>query len=113
MSVVARSVVERRRWRQIGTNVDVVVSGGGVDAASAMVCATIADADRAFSRLREDSELSIVNASRGRRTRISSLFALAVQAALGAAAATDGLVDPSVGRAVRVAGYDGDFGDMQ
>ena len=37
------------------------------------------------------------------------MFAEAIAAALLAAAQTDGLVDPTIGRALRVAGYDDDF----
>ena len=101
--------VTSARWRQIGTNVDVVVSDADVDVIAAVVGATIDAADRAFSRFRDHSELSLVNRSPGRRIPISELFALAVQTALDAAAETDGLVDPSVGRAVRMTGYDRDF----
>jgi FAD:protein FMN transferase len=99
-------------WSQIGTNVEVVVSDADIETAVAVVGATIDDADRAFSRFRDDSELSLVNRSPGRRVAISELFALAVQAALDAAELTGGLVDPSVGRAVRMTGYDRNFGKL-
>jgi len=101
--------VATESWRQIGTRVDVVVNGGEIAHAVEAVHATIAAADHAYSRFREDSELSIVNRSPGRRVAISQTFASALEVALSAAAATDGLVDPSVGRAVRLTGYDRDF----
>ncbi len=101
--------VQTASWRQIGTRVDVVVKDADLDAIAAVVGATIEAADRAFSRFRDDSELSLVNRSPGRRMAISALFATAVQAALRSAQETDGLVDPSVGRAVRMTGYDRDF----
>jgi FAD:protein FMN transferase len=100
---------EISRWRQIGTNVDVVVSNASLDAAVKSVKATIDLADRTFSRFRSDSELSLVNRSHGRLIRVSELLGRAVGAALDAAALTDGLVDPSVGSAVRLTGYDRDF----
>jgi FAD:protein FMN transferase len=40
---------------------------------------------------------------------LSLLFACVLRAGLGAAAATDGLVDPTLGAAVEAAGYDKDF----
>lgn len=97
------------RWRQIGTNVDVVVSNGDLDCAARSVEATISAADQCLSRFRSDSELSIVNRSSGRRLTVSPLLATAVATALDAADATGGIVDPTVGRAVRLIGYDRDF----
>jgi thiamine biosynthesis lipoprotein len=67
------------------------------------------DVDEAYSRFREDSELSQLNANAGRTIRISPLLATAIDAALRAARLTDGAVDPTIGRAIRVAGYDDDF----
>ncbi len=66
--------------------------------------------DRAASRFRPESELSRLNAAAGRAVRASPLFVEAVEAAVRAARLTDGLVDPTVGRALRVIGYDRDFG---
>jgi thiamine biosynthesis lipoprotein len=65
--------------------------------------------DRSCSRFRPDSELSQVNAAEGRAIRVSALFIEAVDVALRAARVTDGLVDPTVGRAMRAIGYDRDF----
>jgi thiamine biosynthesis lipoprotein len=66
--------------------------------------------DRAASRFRADSELAGVHAADGRPVRVSPLLAEAVQVALDAAAATGGLVDPTVGSALVALGYDRDFG---
>jgi thiamine biosynthesis lipoprotein ApbE len=65
--------------------------------------------DRACSRFRPDSELSRLNARAGRPTRVSVRLLEAVEVALGAAAHTDGAVDPTVGRALLRLGYDRDF----
>jgi FAD:protein FMN transferase len=62
--------------------------------------------DRACSRFRDDSELARLNADAGRWSGVSDLLLLALETALGAAADTDGLVDPTIGRALRLAGYD-------
>ncbi|HWX09085.1 MAG TPA: FAD:protein FMN transferase [Gaiellaceae bacterium] len=65
--------------------------------------------DAACSRFRGDSELARVNAASGRRVAIGAYLAEALHAALRAAAMTSGLVDPTVGRSLRLAGYDATF----
>jgi thiamine biosynthesis lipoprotein len=50
-----------------------------------------------------------LNRQRGRRVGIGSLLAQAIAAGLRGARLTDGAVDPTVGSAVRLAGYDRDF----
>jgi thiamine biosynthesis lipoprotein len=67
----------------------------------------VEDLDRACSRFRGDSEL--VRLERGRPVRISRLLRDALVAALNAARATGGLVDPTIGRSLRLAGYDTTF----
>jgi len=62
--------------------------------------------DRACSRFRDDSELVRLNAGTGRWSEVSDLLLLALDTALVAAADTDGLVDPTIGRTLRLAGYD-------
>jgi thiamine biosynthesis lipoprotein len=65
--------------------------------------------ERTFSRFRTDSELVAVNQRAGRRVLVSPLFARVVRAALELASATEGLVVPTVGRALSAAGYASDF----
>jgi thiamine biosynthesis lipoprotein len=88
--------------------VDVAV-GGASDEEFAAVRRLFERWDAVFSRFRPDSELNSVNRSPSPVLVVSELFARAVRAALGAAAATDGLVDPTLGRALEAAGYDTDF----
>ena len=80
--------------------------------AEALMRTRLAEIDRAASRFRPDSELMLVQAMPGSPRRISSLLAGAVHAALAAARDTEGLVDPTVGTAIRMAGYDRDFASM-
>ena len=54
--------------------------------------------ENVFSRSREGSELNEVNAAAGSVVGVSPLFARAIGAALDAAQATGGLVDPTPGR---------------
>jgi len=65
--------------------------------------------DRACSRFRPDSELSGVNRAGGAPVTVGPLLLEALQVALAAARASGGLVDPTVGRALRTAGYDRTF----
>jgi thiamine biosynthesis lipoprotein len=65
--------------------------------------------DRACSRFRPDSEIARVNAGAGRAVRVSPLFAEALTLALRAARLTDGDVDPTVGSALVLGGYDRDW----
>jgi thiamine biosynthesis lipoprotein len=69
----------------------------------------LAEIDLACSRFRPDSELVQVNRARGRRVRVGPRLAEAIALALHAAEATDGLVDPTVGGALRSLGYDRTF----
>jgi len=65
--------------------------------------------DRACSRFRDDSELVQLNRAGGEPFAASRYLFEAVQVALRAAAATGGLVDPTIGRGLRLAGYDRTF----
>jgi FAD:protein FMN transferase len=67
----------------------------------------VAAIDGACSRFRDDSELSRLN-HRGSGA-VSPLLLAAIETALSAAAKSDGLVDPTVGKAMRSIGYDRDF----
>src|SRR6202165_2438349 len=99
-----------KSWTALGTSVHVVATDAdGLGRATAAVGAALEAVDTAYSRFREDSELSRLNASPGRTVRISPLLATAIDAAQRAARLTDGAVDPTIGHAIRVAGYDDDF----
>ena len=67
------------------------------------------DVDLAYSRFRPDSELTAVNAPAGRTVTVGPLLARAIEGSLEAARRTGGAVDPTVGRAMRLIGYDEDF----
>jgi thiamine biosynthesis lipoprotein ApbE len=102
-------VLQRTSWQALGTSVHVLVEGGDIGPARAAVAEVLEEVDRTYSRFRPDSELSKLNARVGQRTPLSPLLARAIAAALRAARLTDGLVDPTVGRAMRLIGYDVDF----
>jgi thiamine biosynthesis lipoprotein len=75
--------------------------------ALAPVADELAAVDAACSRFRPDSEL--MQLPRGRAVAISPLLSDALAAALDGARATGGVVDPTVGRTLRLAGYDATF----
>jgi thiamine biosynthesis lipoprotein len=102
--------VALRSWKALGTSVHVVTTAADqLGGATTAVNEVLEDVDTAYSRFREDSELSRLNASAGRVVRVSPLLATAIDAAQRAARITDGAVDPTIGQAIRVAGYDDDF----
>jgi thiamine biosynthesis lipoprotein len=102
--------VALKSWTALGTSVHVVATDAdGLGRVTTAVGEVLEDVDTAYSRFRDDSELSRLNASSGRTVRVSPLLATAIDAAQRAARLTDGAVDPTIGQALRVAGYDDDF----
>ena len=102
--------VALKSWKALGTSVHVLATRDDALApATAAVRQVLGDVDAAYSRFRKDSELTRLNADAGRTIHISPLLATAIEAALRAARLTSGAVDPTIGRAIRVAGYDDDF----
>jgi thiamine biosynthesis lipoprotein len=87
----------------------VVTRPSRLDAALAAVEERLREVDAAYSRFRPDSELSRVNAAPGTEHRLSPLLATAVAAALRGARLSGGAVDPTLGRVMRVIGYDRTF----
>ena len=102
-------------FRALGTTATVVVDGDEEALAAAVdaVQAELAAVDLACSRFRSDSELCRVNAAHGRPTPASPLLLDAVTVALRAARLTGGLVDPTIGRSLRLLGYDQDIRAVQ
>ena len=74
-----------------------------------LLVAGLRSLDLACSRFRADSELVALNHAGGRRVEVSKTLFDALEAALRTAVMTSGLVDPTVGRALRLAGYDISF----
>jgi thiamine biosynthesis lipoprotein len=91
------------------TNQVTVSDAAALPEAGRIARAEVAALDLACSRFRDDSELAALNRSAGRPFRVGLLLLEAIETALHAAVWTDGLVDPTVGRAMRGIGYDLDF----
>ncbi len=97
-------------WRALGTTVHLLVTDPRrLPIARRAVQQVLADVDAAYSRFRADSEMQVIVADGGHDHLVSPLLARALGTALHAARATDGAVDPTVGRAIRLLGYDDDF----
>jgi FAD:protein FMN transferase len=97
-------------WEALGTSAVLLVEDPrALGRARAIVERELAHIDRACSRFRADSDLQRVNAGAGRLVPVSRLLIEAVQVALRAAELTDGDVDPTVGNALVLAGYDRDW----
>jgi len=80
--------------------------------ATADLYALLDRVDAAASRFLADSALSVANARAGRPTPVPRLLVDLVNAALDAAADTNGAVDPTLGLAVQRLGYDRDIREV-
>jgi FAD:protein FMN transferase len=99
-------------WPALGTTATVLVTEAQALApARVAVEREIVAIDMACSRFREDSELAHLNRAAGRWVRVGPLLLEALATALRAAALTDGDVDPTVGEALVLAGYDREFAE--
>jgi len=86
---------------------------GGASAGEAQTIARLfAVWEGVFSRFRPESELSRVNSNPAPVVIVSKFFAVVVRDAIEAAAATEGLVDPTLAAAIVAAGYDRDFASL-
>ena len=104
------AAIASESWEDLGTHVHVLVSRPRtLGRAAAEVRALLALVDRTYSRFRADSELTALNGAAGSPFRASPLLFQAVEGAIRAARATGGAVDPTIGHALRVLGYDRDF----
>jgi thiamine biosynthesis lipoprotein len=100
----------RAHWEALGTSVVLLVSDPeALGPARAIVERELRLIDRACSRFRPDSDLQRVNGGAGRFVPVCPLLIEALQVALRAAELTDGDVDPTVGNALMLAGYDRDW----
>jgi len=96
--------------RALGGSMRLVVTNPSyLRAAKAAVDEIVHAIDQAASRFRQDSEVSRLNSSPERNITVTPLLAQAIAAGLRGAELTGGAVDPTVGSAIRLAGYDADF----
>ena len=109
----SRALPPSSSWRALGTRVTVFVNEPkALREVRALVTGQLAELDLACSRFRDDSELVRLNRSAGRWVPVTPLLFEALKVALKAARMTEGDVDPTIGRALRLAGYDRDFAQL-
>jgi thiamine biosynthesis lipoprotein len=103
--------MQRLEFRAMGCQMLAIVdsASGQATQALAQVPTAFAVWEQALSRFREDSELSRLNRSAGRRVTVSTILWEVVQAALRAAHDSDGLAVPTLLDALEAAGYDRTF----
>ena len=105
-------MLDQIRFAALGTTAAVVSQASALTDARATCERVIADVDAACSRFRDDSDLTRVNQRTGERVTVSDTLLDALDVAIDAAYATDGLVDPTMGRVMCDIGYDRDFADV-
>jgi thiamine biosynthesis lipoprotein len=93
----------------MGTGVHVVVVGGRAERALDRAQRRINDLERRWSRFRADSEISRLNAARGKATVVSADTYRVIDLAVAAWRLTEGCYDPTVLPALRASGYDRSF----
>jgi FAD:protein FMN transferase len=107
---VSTATTAAARFRALATTAEVLVTdAAALPHAERVVRDHLRALDEACSRFRPDSELSRLHDRAGSAVTVGAMLFEALQVALRAAELTDGLVDPTVGRAVRALGYDQDF----
>lgn len=107
--------VARRDFRAMGTTCSVLVyaPAGQADALAGLGRVRVELLEGAWSRFRDDSELSRLNSRAGTGPVIVSSDTHALVSAMRAAwEATDGAFDPTVLAAMRAQGYDRDFAEV-
>lgn len=98
------------RLRALGTGVVLCVTDpAALQQARRELIRGLREVDLLASRFRGDSELTALNRRAGERVRVSRRLFGAVALAIEVARRTGGLVDPTVGRALRLSGYDRTF----
>ena len=91
-----------------------VAEADGLPAAHEVLEQELTAIDDACSRFRDDAELVRLNAAAGQGpATVSPRLFEAIQVAVAAAERTGGLVDPTVGRTLRLAGYDRRFATVK
>ena len=93
----------------MGTDCEVIIHGGPLDL-EILAEGHVRDLDEAWSRFKDDSELTRINALAGKgRVPASPTMRVLVRTMLSAYSLSDGLCDASVLDSVIAAGYDEDF----
>jgi FAD:protein FMN transferase len=99
--------MESRRFKAMGTEIELLVAAGGADDALAAAESEFHRLEAILTRFRPESELSRLNEAGS--LEVGAELLEVVELALAARARTDGRFDPTVHDAVVAAGYDRSF----
>ena len=99
--------MESRRFRAMGTEIELLVDAGGADDVLAAAESEFHRLEATLTRFKPESELSRLN--EGGSLEVGTDLREVVELALAARAQTDGRFDPTVHDAVVAAGYDRSF----
>ncbi|HYB29470.1 MAG TPA: FAD:protein FMN transferase [Solirubrobacteraceae bacterium] len=111
-ATLAPGVEQRDTFACFGSECTVIVTDAQAhEAAAAVIVARrrLLEWHGQFSRFEPGSELTRLNAAMSETVRVSPLMRRVVEAAIGAAEATGGLVDPTLLDQIERAGYDAHF----
>ena len=110
----ANAALPTARWQALGTTIVLqACERSALKEARSAARRELEAIDIACSRFRADSELSKLNGASGRSTVVGPVLMEALAQALRAAELTGGDVDPTIGRALEIAGYDRDFKELR
>jgi thiamine biosynthesis lipoprotein len=108
-----RATAGRAELHVWGTSAVLTVADpAGLAAAERVLLRELAAVDAACSRFRADSEISRLHDRAGSPVRVGPVLAEALTVSLRAAQLTNGVVDPTVGNAVRALGYVADIATL-
>lgn len=101
--------MQRQEFRAMGTTIELLLPQQQAEQGGEAVRQLFAHWEQTLSRFQADSELSRLNRTAGKPTRVSRLLLNVLQTALTAAQATEGMFDPTLlNQLVRI-GYDRSF----
>jgi thiamine biosynthesis lipoprotein len=109
MNTTATSNLVTVSWTDWSCTVSVTCPKQQSAVAERIVGSLMDEVERAVSRFRDDSDVTLINRAHGRYSAVAPLTVELVEVALRAAAETDGAVDPSLGADLVAVGYDVDI----
>src|SRR5260221_8842999 len=101
--------LKRVEFAAMGSTVSLLLPEDSVDHGGALVRALFDEWEQALSRFRPERELSRLNARAGEPVIVSPLLCSVLETSLRAAAATQGLYDPTLLRQIIAVGYTASF----
>ena len=113
MSTDRQPQTAERRFRAMGSDAHVIVVGDDAAALLDLAQRMIDQLEHRWSRFLLDSEVSLLNAAAGEPVMVTAETVLLVQRAIAAWRLTGGAYDPTLLDALRAAGYDRTFDELE